>query len=131
MVAAASRAIMSPRLQSHLGGDVEKLVGVVWFSRISSGYGDLRISRSFIDGYSFFFASGTDVVNVRPAQGGAAPAACRRHSLEVEDEGYLKNFVGIFVCVEVLCNVRCFFNASVLFGKKLNIYFMNETRTIM
>jgi hypothetical protein len=31
VVAAASYPIKSPQLQHHLGGDVEKLVGVVWF----------------------------------------------------------------------------------------------------
>jgi hypothetical protein len=33
IVAVASSPIKYPRLQSHLGGDVEKFVGVVWFSR--------------------------------------------------------------------------------------------------
>jgi hypothetical protein len=42
------------------------------------------------------------------AQGGAAAAARRRHGLEVEDEGYLKNFVVIFVFIEMLCTVPCF-----------------------
>jgi hypothetical protein len=49
VVAAASSPIKSPRLQPHLGSDVEKLVGVVWSSRTSSG------------GSSFFFVYGTDV----------------------------------------------------------------------
>ena len=61
MVAAASRAIISPRLQFHLGGDIEKLVEVR-FSRTSSGCGISGSSRSFIDGYSFLFVSETDVV---------------------------------------------------------------------
>jgi hypothetical protein len=43
MAAVASSPIKSPRLQPHLGGEVEKFVGVVWFSR-TSGWGDLRIS---------------------------------------------------------------------------------------
>jgi hypothetical protein len=45
VVVAASRAIRSSRLQPHLGGNVERLVGVVWSLRISSGCGDLRIVK--------------------------------------------------------------------------------------
>ena len=45
VVVAAPRAIISSRLQPHLDGDVEKLVGVVLSSRISSLYGDLRIVK--------------------------------------------------------------------------------------
>ena len=90
MVTASSLSIMSSRFQSHLGGDVEKLVGVVCFSRAFSGGGDLRIvvelHRRFILllWHPFGdFPSATN--NVRPAQGGAAAAARRRHGLEVED----------------------------------------------
>jgi hypothetical protein len=43
--------------------------------------------------------------NVRPTQGGAAAATRRRHGLEVEDEGHLKDFVVIFIFVEVFCTV--------------------------
>ena len=122
MVTASSLSIRSPRFQSHLGGDVEKLVGVVCFSRAFSGGDDLRIvvelHRRFIlplrnrDGCGLLdpfgdFLSATN--NVRPAQGGAAAAARRRHGLEVEDEGHLKNFVVIFVFVEMFWTVRCFF----------------------
>jgi hypothetical protein len=46
--------------------------------------------------------------NVSPSQGKAATAVRHRHSLEVEDEGHLKNFVVIFVFVEVFCDVRIF-----------------------
>jgi hypothetical protein len=119
---AASRAISSPRLQPHLGGNVERFVGVVWASRISSGCGDLRIvkelHRQFFlllclrDGCGLLdpfgdFPSATN--NVRPTQRGAAATARRRHGLEVEDEGLLKDFVVIFVFLGVLCTVRCFF----------------------
>jgi hypothetical protein len=45
VVVAASRAIRSPRLQPHLNGNVERLVEVVWSSRISSGCGVLRIVK--------------------------------------------------------------------------------------
>jgi hypothetical protein len=45
VVVAAPRAIRSLRLQPHLGGNVEKLVEVVWSSRISSSCGDLRIVK--------------------------------------------------------------------------------------
>jgi hypothetical protein len=62
VVVAASSAIRSPLLQPHLGGNVEKLVGVVWSSGISSSYGIFGSSRSFIDSSSFFFVFGTDVV---------------------------------------------------------------------
>jgi hypothetical protein len=48
VVVAAPRAIRSPRLQPHLNGNTEKLVGVVWSSKISSGCGIFRSSRSFI-----------------------------------------------------------------------------------
>jgi hypothetical protein len=72
-------------LQPHLDGDVEKLVGVVWSLRISSGCGDLRIvnehHRRFIlllclwDGCGLYdpfgdFPFATNIV--RPTQGGAA-----------------------------------------------------------
>ena len=122
MVTASSLSIMSSQFQSHLGGDVEKLEGVVCFSKTFSGGGDLRIvvelHRRFIlllrhrDGCGLFdpfgdFPSATN--NVRPAQGGAAAAARRRHGLEVEDEGHLNGLVVIFICVEVFCTVRCFF----------------------
>ena len=120
MVAAASLPIKSSQLQPHLDGDVEKLVGVVWSSWISSGWGDLRIfmelHRQFNllhlrDGCGLLdpfgdFPSATN--NVRPTQGGAAAAARRRHGLEVEDEGLLKDRIVIFVFLEVFCTVRCF-----------------------
>jgi hypothetical protein len=101
--------IKSPRLQPRLGGDVEKLVGVKWFSRISSGCGDLRIAKELhrrlflllrlydrcglLDPFSDF-PSTTN--NARPALGRAAAVTRRRHGLEVEDEGHLKDFVVIF-----------------------------------
>jgi hypothetical protein len=91
-------------------------------------------SRSFIGSSSFFFVSGTDVVFLtcsatsrpqpttsadrrlpvrnqqrQPTQGGAAAVARRRHGLEVEDKGLLKDLVVIFVFLVVLCTVRCFF----------------------
>jgi hypothetical protein len=47
LVVVAPCPIKSPLLQSHLGGNVEKFVGVVWFSRISFGCGDLRIVNEF------------------------------------------------------------------------------------
>jgi hypothetical protein len=99
-----------------------RLVGVVWSSRISSSCGGLRIvkelHRQFFhllrlrDGCGLVdlfgdFPSTTN--NVRPTQGGAAAAARHRHSLEVEDEGLLKDLIVIFIFLEVLCTVRCFF----------------------
>jgi hypothetical protein len=87
VVVAAPRAIRSPRLQPHLGGNVERLVGVVWSSRISSGCVDLwivkELHRKFFlllclrDGCGLLdpfgdFPSATN--NVRPTQGGAAAA---------------------------------------------------------
>jgi hypothetical protein len=122
VVVAPPRAIRSPRLQPHLGGNIERLVGVVWSLRISSGCGDLRIvkelHRQFFlllrlwHGCDLFdpfddFPSATN--NVRPTQGGTATAARRRHGLEVEDEGLLKNLIVIFVFLGVLCTVRYFF----------------------
>jgi hypothetical protein len=85
-------------------------VGVVWSSRISSGCGDLRIVKELHRQFFLLlrlrggcglldpfgdFPSATK--NVRPTQGGAAAAARRRHGLEVEDEGLLKDLVVIFV----------------------------------
>jgi hypothetical protein len=121
VVVATSRAIRSPWLQPHLGGNVERLVGMVWSSRMSSGCGDLRIIKElrrqlFLllclqDGCGLLdpfndFPSATN--NVRPTQGEATAAARRRHGLEVEDEGLLKDLVVIFVFLRVLCTVRCF-----------------------
>jgi hypothetical protein len=118
----ASRAISSPRLQPHLGGNVERFVGVVWASRISSGCGDLRIvkelHRQFFlllrlwDGCGLLdpfgdFPSATN--NVRPTQGGAAALVHRRLGLEVEDAGLLKDLIVIFVFLGVLCTIWCFF----------------------
>jgi hypothetical protein len=45
VVVAVPCAIESSRLQPHLGGNIERLVGVVWSSRILSGYRDLRIVK--------------------------------------------------------------------------------------
>jgi hypothetical protein len=45
VVVVAPSAIRSPRLQPHLDSNVERLVGVVWCSRISFGCGDLRIIK--------------------------------------------------------------------------------------
>jgi hypothetical protein len=85
VVVVASRAIRSPRLEPHLGGNVERLVGVVWSLRISYGYGDLQIvkelHRQFFlllhlwDGCGLLdpfgdFPSATN--NARLTQGGAA-----------------------------------------------------------
>jgi hypothetical protein len=120
VVVVAPRAIRSPQLQPHLGGNVERLVGVVWSSRILSGCGDLRIvkelHRQFFlllclrDGCGLLdpfgdFLSATN--NVMPTQGGAA--ARHRHGMEVEDEGLLKDLIVIFIFLGVLCTVRYFF----------------------
>jgi hypothetical protein len=121
MMVAVPRAIRSPRLQPHLGGNIERLVGVVWSSRISSGCGDLQIvkelHRQFFlllclrDGCGLLdpfgdFPSATN--NISPTHGGAAAAMRRRHGLEVEDEGLLKDFAVIFIFLGILCTVRCF-----------------------
>ena len=107
---------------SHLGGDVDKLVGVVWFSRTSSGRGNLRIVKGLYQRLFLFIClrDGCGLLdlfgnfpfatnNVRPSQGGAAAVTLHRHGLKVEDEGHLKHLVVIFVFVEVLCTVQCFF----------------------
>jgi hypothetical protein len=93
-------------------------VGVVSSSSFSYGCGDLRIvkdlQRQFIlllcirngcvllDSFSDF-PSATN--NAKPTQRGAAAAAHHRHDLEVEDERHIKDFVEIFLFIEVLCNV--------------------------
>jgi hypothetical protein len=134
VVVAAPRAIRSPWLQPHLDGNVERLVGVVWFSWISSGCGDLRIVKELYrqfflllrlrDGCGLLdpfgdFPSATN--NVRPTREGAATAVHRRHGLEVEDEGLLKDLVVIFVFLGVLCTVRCFFYCQSPILKKSSI----------
>jgi hypothetical protein len=131
VVAAASLPIKSSQLRPHLDGDVKKFVGVVWSSRISSGYGDLRIvmelHRQFNlllrlrDGCGLLdpfgdFPSATN--NVRLTSGGAAVAAHCRHYLEFEDEGILKDLVIIFVFLEVFVLFVISLIARVLFAKK-------------
>ena len=121
VVVAAPFPIKSPRLQPHLDGDVEKFMGVVWFSRTSGG-GVLRIvmelHRRFIlllrlrDGCGLLDPFGdfpSETNNVKLALGEAAAAVRRRHGLEVEDEGHLKDLVVIFVffrCFIVRCSFR-------------------------
>jgi hypothetical protein len=61
VVTTASSPIKYPQFQPHLGGDVEKLVGVLWSSRTFLAVGIFGSSRRFISGASFFFISGTDV----------------------------------------------------------------------
>jgi hypothetical protein len=122
VVVASSPAIRSLRLQPHLSGNVERLVGVVWSSRISSGCGDLRIVNELHRQFFLFlrlqdecgfldpfddFPSATN--NVRPTQGGAAAATRRQHGLEVEDKVLLKNLIIIFIFLEVLYTVSCSF----------------------
>ena len=62
MVAATPLSLKSPWLQSHLGGDVEKLVEVVWFSRTSSGGGVFRIVVELHQRFILFLRLQTDVV---------------------------------------------------------------------
>jgi hypothetical protein len=128
VVVAAPRAIRSPRLQPHLAGNIERLVGVVWSSRISSSCGDLRIVKELHRQFLLYrcglldpfgdFSSATN--NVRPTQVGVEAAARCRHSMKVEDEGLLKDLAVIFIFLGVLC-IACFFNARVLFAKKSKI----------
>jgi hypothetical protein len=66
----------------------------------------LDMSAVMITKSSFLFNDFSSAPsNVKPAHGGATAAALRPHGLEVEDEGHLKDFVVIFVFVEVLCIV--------------------------
>jgi hypothetical protein len=77
-----------------------------------SGCGDLRIAKELhrqffllrlrggcglVDPFGNF-RSATN--NVRPTQRGAAAAMRRRHGLEVEDEGLLKDLVVIFIFLQ-------------------------------
>jgi hypothetical protein len=122
VVAMAPRAIRSTRLQLHLGGNIERLVGVVWSSRISSVYVDLRIVKELHRQFFLLLRlwNGCGLLdpfgdfpyttnNVRPTQGGLTVAARRRHGLEVEDEKLLKDLVVIFIFLGVLYIVCCFF----------------------
>jgi hypothetical protein len=122
MVVVPPRTIRSPRLQPHLDGNVERLVGVVWSSKFSSGCRNLWIVKELhrqiflllclrdgcflLDPFGDFPSA---INNVRLTQGGATAAACRRHGLEVEDEGLLKDLIVIFIFLGVLCTVWCFF----------------------
>jgi hypothetical protein len=121
VVVAAPRVIRSPRLQPHLGGNIDTLVGVVWSSRILSGCGNLRIVKELHRQFFFLFRlrskcgllepfgdfpSATN--NIRPTQEGATTAAHRRHDLKVEDEGLLKDLIVIFIFLGMLCTVRYF-----------------------
>jgi hypothetical protein len=99
-MAAAYASIMSSWLQPHLADDVKKLVGVVWFSRTSSGWGDLWIIMELhrwvflllclrggcglLDPFRNF-RSATN--NARPTKGGPAVAARRRHGLKLKTKG--------------------------------------------
>jgi hypothetical protein len=82
--AVASFLIKSSWLHPYPGGDVEKPLGVVWFSRTSSSYGDLQIVKNLnqrlfllclwnacglLDPFGDFPYTTN---NIRPAQGGAA-----------------------------------------------------------
>jgi hypothetical protein len=62
-VGVAPRAIRSSRLQPHLGGNVEWLVGVVWcgIREFRLAVGIFGSSRGFIGSSAFFFVSGTDM----------------------------------------------------------------------
>jgi hypothetical protein len=90
VVVAVPRAIRSPRLQPHLGGNVERHVGVVWSLRISSGCGDLRIVKEFHQQFFLLFRlrDGCGLLdpfgdflyatnNIRPTQEGVAAATHR------------------------------------------------------
>jgi hypothetical protein len=125
-------AIRSFRLLPHLTGNVERLVRLVWSSRILSGCGDLWIVKELHQQFFLLlrlqdiyglldpfgdFSSTTN--NIKPIQGGGVAAAARhRHGLEVEDEGLLKDLVVIFIFFRYFVWFDFFFNARVLFVKK-------------
>jgi hypothetical protein len=64
------------------------------------------------------FPSATN--NVRPTPRGAVVAAHCRHSLEVEDEGILKDLIIIFVFLRCFVLFVVSLNVWVLFAKKKN-----------
>jgi hypothetical protein len=68
VVVAASHSIRAARLQPHLGGNIERLVGVVWSSRISSGCWDFRTVKEFHRSSYYLFVSGMDVVFFLPVR---------------------------------------------------------------
>jgi hypothetical protein len=66
----------------------------------------LDMSAVMITKSSFLFNDFSSAPsNVKTAHGGATAVALCPHGLEVEDEGHLKDFIVIFVFVEVLCIV--------------------------
>jgi hypothetical protein len=111
VMVAVPQAIRSPWLQPHLGGNVKRLVGVVWSSWILSGCGDLRIvkelHRQFFlllclrDGCGLLdpfgdFPSATN--NSRPTREGAAaaaPRAIRSPWLQPHLDDNVKRLVGV------------------------------------
>jgi hypothetical protein len=116
VVAAVSSPIKSSRLQPHLDNDVEKLVGVVWSSRTSSGCGDLQIIKELHRRFVL-------LLRLRDGCGLLGPfwkerqRRHRRNGLEFEDEEHLKDFDVIFIFVEVSVLFVISFNAKVLFAK--------------
>jgi hypothetical protein len=117
VVVAVPCAIRSSRLQPHLSGNVERLVGVVWSLQILSGYGDLWIVKELHRQFFLLrlqggcgllepfgdFPSATN--NGGSTYGRTAAAARRRHGLEFEDEGFLKDLVIIFIFYRMICTV--------------------------
>jgi hypothetical protein len=57
--------------------------------------------------------------NVMPAQGGGAVTARHRYGLEVEHERHLKNFIVIFLFIEVFCTFRYLISKPFFRKKKL------------
>jgi hypothetical protein len=92
VVIAAPHAIRSPRLQPHLTGNVERLVGVVWSLRILSSCWDLRTVKELHRQFFLYecglldpfddFPSATN--NVRSTQVGAAAARRHQHGLKMK-----------------------------------------------
>ena len=125
LVAARHFPIKSPWLQPHLGSDADKFVGVVWRWRSSYRHEASSVVHPFFwlrDGCCLFdpfgdFPSATN--NVKPALGGVAAAARRRHGLEVEDEGHLKVLVVISFLLRCFVPFGVSFNDRVLFAKKM------------
>jgi hypothetical protein len=86
------------RRRENVRGKAERFVGVVWFLRIFSGYGDLRIVKKF---YWHRSVRQLSVCNQQHqtdlGRNGGGDGSASSIGLEVEVKGLLKNLIIIFI----------------------------------